>query len=72
MSNVEYGAIVVWDGFVEREGKMSAGAAMHFGFTEVTSIAMDGEFHVTALVCENGIFLCSEIVEELTCVEGCQ
>jgi hypothetical protein len=29
---------------------------------------MDGEFHVAAFVCENGILLCSEIVEELTCM----
>lgn len=68
MSDVEDGAIVAWGGFVEREEEMSAGTATRFGFTEVTGIAMDGEFHVAAFVCENGILLCSKIVEELTCM----
>ena len=68
MSNVEDGAIVVWDGFVKREEEMSASTATCFGFTEVTGIAVDGKFHVAAFVCENGILLCSEIVEELTCM----
>ncbi len=54
--------------FSKREGKVSVGTATCFGFTEVTSIAMDGGFHFTAFVCENGILLCSEIVEELACM----
>ena len=54
MCNVEDGAVVAWNFFIVRKKEMASRAAACIRFTEVAGIAVDGQYHVAALVGDIG------------------
>ena len=68
VGNVEDGFIVERDFFVEGKEKVAPSMAACLGFTEVTGITVNDEFHFAAFVCKDGTLLHCQVVKELTCL----
>ena len=60
--NAENSTAVWWDLCIGGEEKMAAGAAACSWNAEVAGITVCGEYHVAAVVGDDCIFLCGEVV----------
>ena len=65
VGDVEDGAVVVGDVGAVGEKEMSSSATAGLGFAEVAGITVYSEFHVTGVVCDDGVVLGAEIVQQL-------